>query len=175
MSGTLAWITPISGAISGGHPDQGLPPGVPGAPDQGLPQPPQIWPPDSLPPLPPGTDLPPGIWPPTRPTVPSHPIVIRPPHAGHRPPLPPVHPGQGLPGTPPVPGQPPAPDQGLPEAPPEVDNTLPGLIWPPLPPGTGIAGKAIILIWVVGVGYRWLVVQGPDVWPPALPPIPQPK
>jgi hypothetical protein len=52
----------------------------------------------------------------------------------------------------------------------------PATVWPPIPPGSGIAGKCIILIWVVGVGYRWLVVQGPDVWPPVTPPpMPQPK
>ena len=32
----------------------------------------------------------------------------------------------------------------------------------------------VVLIWVVGVGYRWLVVQGHEVWPP-VPPSPQPK
>jgi hypothetical protein len=169
--------------VSGGHPDQGLPPGVPGAPDQGLPQPPQIWPPDSLPPLPPGIwpSPPVGVWPPTRPTVPSHPIVIYPGHPGHRPPWSPGHPDQGLPGAPghPDQGLPPSaghPDQGLPE-PPEVDNSLPmppATIWPPLPPGIGIAGKALILVWIVGVGYRWLVVAGTDIWPP-VPPEPEPK
>jgi len=195
----LAWITPVGG----GHPDQGLPPGSPGAPDQGLPTPPGIWPPDSLPPLPPGVwpSPPVGIWPPTRPTVPSHPIVIYPPRPGHGLPPTPGHPDQGLHGSPghPDQGLPPVaghPDQGLPgsEYP---DNSLPmppATVWPPLPPGTGIAGKALILIWVVGVGYRWLVVQGAEVWPPqhpvypdqglppfqgrpyqGLPPSPQPK
>jgi|KBSMisStandDraft_5_1062788.scaffolds.fasta_scaffold684363_2 hypothetical protein len=125
--------------VSGGHPDQGLPPGSPGSPDQGLPQPPSIWPPVTLPPLPPGVwpNPPVGVWPPHSPSVPSHPIY-------------------------------------LPEGP---DHTLPvppATIWPPLPPGNGIAGKGVILIWVVGVGYRWLVVQGHEVWPP-VPPSPQPK
>jgi hypothetical protein len=164
MTSTLAYITPVTG---GGHPDQGLPPGSPGSPDQGLPTPPGIWPPDSLPPLPPGINPPVGIWPPSRPTVPSHPIVIYP---GR-----PVHPDQGLPGG----GRPARPDQGLPGEPPEVDNSLPmppATVWPPLPPGTGIAGKALILIWVVGVGYRWLVVKGAEVWPPQpAPPTAQPK
>ena len=71
------------------------------------------------------------------------------------------------------------PDQGLPGTPPSVDNALPmppATIWPPLPPGSGIAGKALILVWVVGVGYRWVVVGGTDIWPPPpQPPTAQPK
>jgi len=62
----------------------------------------------------------------------------------------------------------------LPEGP---DHTLPvppATVWPPLPPGIGIAGKGLALIWLVGVGYRWLVVQGNEVWPPQTPPA-QPK
>ena len=55
--------------VSGGHPDQGLPPGSPGMPDQGLPgSQPGV---DNSLPMPP-----PGVWPP--PTV-SHPIVPAPP------------------------------------------------------------------------------------------------
>jgi hypothetical protein len=162
----LAWITPVASA---GHPDQGLPPGEPGSPDQGLPTPPGIWPPDSLPPLPPGIwpSPPVGVWPPTRPTVPSHPIVIYPPHPGHGLPGTPGHPDQGLPPS----GL--HPDQGLPGTP---DNSLPmppATVWPPLPPGTGISGKALCLIWIIGIGYRWLVVEGPEVWPPE--PVPAPK
>ena len=66
--------------VSGGHPDQGLPPGSPGMPDQGLPgsqpgidnslptPPPGVLPPPTgaipIVPAPPGT-VPPGtIWPP---------------------------------------------------------------------------------------------------------------
>jgi hypothetical protein len=185
----FAKITPVE------KPERPVDPGfgVDGPPDQ-------IWPPDSLPPLPPGIwpSPPVGVWPPTRPTRPSHPIVIYPPvRPGHGLPPSPGHPDTGLPpvpghpdtGLPPVPGH---PDTGLPPvpgspdntlpgtgAPPEVDNTLPmppATIWPPLPPGTGIAGKALILIWVVGVGYRWLVVKGLDTWPPQpAPPVAQPK
>lgn len=183
-----------------GHPGGG----GPVDPGYGVEAPDQIWPPSQLPPLPPGIwpQPPVGTWPPTRPTRPSHPIVIYPPHVGNRPPWSPGggHPDQGLPGMPghpsqglpPVPGVPGTPDNTLPGtgAPPEVDNTLPGTppapdnslpmppatIWPPLPPGTGVAGKALILIWVVGVGYRWLVVKGPEVWPPVPePPVAQPK
>ena len=123
MNGQLCYITPVGS----GHPDQGLPPGVPGAPDQGLPTPPGIWPPDSLPPLPPGFEPPVGTWPPQRPTVPSHPIVIHPPHPGHRPPLSPGggHPSQGLPGAPPLPGQ--------------------GLPIPPVHPGQGLTPLGVLL------------------------------
>jgi hypothetical protein len=191
MKPQVGYFIPLGSA---GHPDQGLP-GVEGPvdPGYGVDVPPQIWPPDSLPPLPPGINPPVGIWPPTRPTVPSHPIVIpgRPPHPDQGLPGLPGRPDQGLPGAPGrpdqgLPGAPGRPDQGLPGTPPSVDNTLPmppATIWPPLPPGIGIAGKALILVWVVGVGYRWLVVEGPDVWPPlpsvqppiAQPPVAQPK
>jgi hypothetical protein len=125
-----------------------------GHPDQGLPDqslPPQIWPPDSLPPLPPGVwpNPPVGVWPPQRP-----------PHVSGGPVLPPAIP------THPIVLPPVGPDNSLPMP--------PATVWPPLPPGTGVAGKALILIWVVGVGYRWLVVGATDVWPPE-PPSAQPK
>jgi hypothetical protein len=168
--------------VGGGHPDQGLPGGGgPVDPGYGVDAPDQIWPPDSLPPLPPGVwpSPPVGVWPPTRPTRPSHPIVIYPGRPSHGLPGAPGHPDQGLPGSPghPDQGLPPVgfPDQGLP---PGVDNTLPppATVWPPLPPGTGIAGMALILVWVVGVGYRWLLVKGHDIWPPQPePPVAQPK
>ena len=189
----LAWITPISG----GHPDQGLP-GAERPPDPGYGVGgDQVWPPPSLPPLPPGVwpSPPVGVWPPSRPGIPTHPIVIYPPHPSHGLPpypdqgLPPAggKPDQGLPGRPPKPDQglPGGPDNTLPGVPPSVDNSLPmppATVWPPLPPGTGVAGKALILVWVVGVGYRWIVVGATDIWPPqpvrpdqGLPPGPQPK
>jgi hypothetical protein len=184
----LAKITPVEG-----H--------GPVDPGYGRPEPPDtVWPPPSLPPLPPGIwpSPPLGIWPPSRPGIPTQPIVIYPPYPSHGLPGSPGHPSQGLPispgrpdqGLPGSPGHPSQglpispgrPDQGLPGEPPEVDNSLPmppATIWPPLPPGTGIAGKALILVWVVGVGYRWLVVGGTDIWPPVVhpapPPTPQPK
>jgi len=180
--------------LGGGHPDQGLPGSErPVDPGYGVEAPDRVWPPPSLPPVPPGIwpDHPPvGVWPPQRPTIPSHPIVIHPGRPGHGLPPSPGHPDQGLPPSAghPDQGLPPSdlhPDQGLPGTPPSVDNSLPvppATVWPPLPPGTGIAGKALILIWVVGVGYRWLVVGGTDVWPPqpvypdqGLPPSAQPK
>jgi len=175
MSLQLGYFYPVSG-----HPDQGLP-GHEGPvdPGYGVEAPDRVWPPPSLPPLPPGVwpNPPVGVWPPSRPGIPSHPIVIYPPHPSHG--LPPTgeHPDQGLPGRPGHPDQglpePPYPDQGLP---PGVDNSLPvppATIWPPLPPGSGIGGKALILVWVVGIGYRWVVVGATDVWPPV--PVSAPK
>ena len=114
-------------------------------PGYGRPErPPIAVPPIALPPLPPGIALPPIYIPPSG----QLPVLPHPPVA-----VPPIV---------------------IPE-PPDVE--LPGppaVIWPPLPPGTGIAGKALALIWIVGVGYRWLVVGGTDIWPPP-PPTAQPK
>ena len=84
-------------------------------------------------------------------------------------PLPPPPPGIVTPpiALPPVINMPPhtMPPIFIPEDP-AKPLPPPGTIWPPLPPGTGIAGKALVCIWVVGVGTRWLVVDGPDKWPP---------
>jgi hypothetical protein len=100
--------------------------------------------------------LPPlGIWPPPAPVHPSHPIY----------PVPPGAPDQGLPGGSGSAGQ-------LPVLP-------PGAVWPPLPPEIG--GKIICFAWVVGVGYRWVIldpsleipVQLPTL--PGRPPVAQPK
>jgi hypothetical protein len=33
------------------------------------------------------------------------------------------------------------------------------IVWPPLPPDVSMPG--LILVWVVGVGYRWLHVPQP--------------
>src|SRR5215510_16295787 len=95
-----------------------------------------------------------------------------PPHAGHPLPLPPLPPGVVAPpiALPPVtwpPQGPPSPPVVIPQPPEKPLPGDPAVIWPPLPPGTGIAGKALILIWVVGVGYRWLVAEGNEIWPPA--------
>jgi hypothetical protein len=118
-------------------------PNYPVDPDYGLPVPPNVWP------KPPGT-----VWPPRVPIYPTHPIYPggRPSHPiapGGRPP----RPDQGLP------GEPPAPDQGLP---PHVDHELPevlppGAVWPPLPPD--IQGKILCFVWIVGIGYRWTVID----------------
>jgi hypothetical protein len=119
--------------------DNGLPvrPTYPVDPGFGIPVRPGVWP------KPPS---PPGIWPPKPPLYPSHPIY---PGAGR--------PGQGPAPQPPAPGR---PDQGLPSAPPGVDNTLPlppGAVWPPLPPD--IAGQILAFAWLVGIGYRWIVID----------------
>ena len=134
----------------GGHPDQGLPPGFSGHPDQGLPgrpgrpstgpvRPPHTWPPSSpnWPPDP--TDPEWGI----SADRPSHPIYI------------PIGPDNSLPG-----GAPGHPDNTLPpvaghKPPPDAP---PGTIWPPLPPGAK-PGKAALLFWLEGVGYRYVVVD----------------
>ncbi|HKD03941.1 MAG TPA: hypothetical protein VKB77_16000 [Terriglobales bacterium] len=98
----------------------------------------------------------------------GHPL---PPHAGHPLPLPSLPPGVAAPpiALPPTmwpPPGPPSPPVVVPEPPEKPLPGPPAVIWPPLPPGTGVAGKALILIWVVGVGYRWLVYEGHDIWPP---------
>jgi hypothetical protein len=150
MNPTFAMIVPL-----GGQPDQGLP-GAPDYPDQGLPgQPPR--PDQGLPggggdrpsqPLPgyPDNGLPGGG------IVghPSHPIVL--------PPVGPSHPIHLPPSI--WPGVPIHPDNELPGQSGEIDNSLPqppGHIWPPLPPS--IHGKVLILVWVVCVGWRWIIVD----------------
>ena len=94
---------------------------------------------------------------------PSHPIVV--------PPLPGIWPPPGQPTFPIAlpPGEPTQPIyiEGSPEHP---ITMPPATIWPPLPP-VGPTGKYAILILVVGVGYRWLVVEGPG---PSHPIAPQP-
>lgn len=101
-------------------------------------------------------------------------------HPGHRPP------GQGRPPRPDqgLPGGGGRPDQELPEpphaghlpvwpidpnhpiAPPSPGHPLPpvdpppGTIWPPLPPGEELPeGKAVVLVAIEGVGYRYVVIQ----------------
>jgi|SRR5215471_3478272 len=115
---------------------------------------------------------------PNGPTDPGYGIGL-PPHGGHPLPLPPLPPGVAAPPIelPPAmwpPAAPPSPPVVVPEPPEKPLPGPPAVIWPPLPPGTGIAGKALILVWVVGVGYRWIVAQGNDIWPPE-PPTAQPK
>lgn len=143
------YIVPVQ---SGDYPSNELPPvDAPGSPiiGGGPVLPPQIWPPKGFPSLPPGIwDKPPGLglWP-IKP--PDFPIV--------------------------VPRPPEKPEPGLPDVwPPQISTgpILPDMIWPPLPPDTGIAGKAAILIWVVGVGYRWLLVSTDK---PVGTPMPEPK
>ena len=74
-----------------------------------------------------------------------------------------VSPPIWIPDPPPnIGGQPPVPGQPLP-----VPPLPPVGIYPPLPPESGISGKVAILVWVVGVGYRWAVVETK--------PVPEPK
>lgn len=144
----LAYIVPIEGG-EGGQPDQGLPG-----------QPPHIWgggtggsgglppgwwtkPPDNsvwpIPPLP-------GIWP--APGTPTLPIYLPPSLWPPRP-------------DPPGVVKPPIYINGSPTLP----ITLPPGVYPPLPPHEG-TGRYAILIWVVGLGFRWLVVEpGPQPEP----------
>lgn len=112
-----------------GMPDNSLP-GFPGHPSQGLP------------------------------ASPGHPDHGLPGGGGHPsqglPPLPPdqAHPGNPI-VLPPQAGQlpiyPVAPDNTLPQLP-------PGVVWPPLPPQVP-QGKALALVAISGVGYRWTMID----------------
>jgi hypothetical protein len=107
-----------------------------GRPDQGLPG----GPPHHVgggPIIPPPI---PGVWPPAGEI--SHPIVI--------PPVGEVSNPIVIPGSPQHP-------IALP----------PGTVWPPLPgpPPVAPGGKYAILIWIVGVGFRWYIAQAPPVTP----------
>jgi hypothetical protein len=148
-----------------GHPDQGLPDiESPVDPDYGVGaerpshpiviRPPggpvTIWPPsvdNSLPPLPP------GFW-----------GGVAPPSVDNTLPVPPV--AGNLPVFP-----------GTPEHP---IAAPPGTIWPPLPvhlpsPPSGSPDNLLVIVWVPGVGYRYVVVD-PSLHPDqGLPPHPQPK
>jgi hypothetical protein len=142
--GSWAYITFVDSP--GGHPDAGLPGGPPTHPGN---RPPGSW----------GGPVDPG-WgggPPL--------------HPGHRPPGSGEHPSHGLPGgghgsTLPVwpvdgehPIAPPSPGHPLPPIDPP-----PGTIWPPLPPGTDIepGQKALVLVLIEGVGYRYVVIEMGD-------------
>jgi hypothetical protein len=166
--------------MGAGYPDQGLPPGSPGAPDQGLPEP--IYPDQGLPPsvshpimpLPPGSPVAPTHPISGEPGAPSYPIYI------------PIGPDQGLPDS----GA--HPDQGLPGSGAHPDQGLPGggkppAIWPPLPPGAPYPSGTLWLLAILpGVGWRYVRVdlgtrpdQGLPVAPAhpdqGLPPTPAPK
>lgn len=108
-------------------------------------------------------DRPDNSLPGGRPGHPAHPIVL--------PPLPGIWPPPGKPNWPPLvdpgfgqgggehPSTGPIIIQGKPDQP----IALPPGVYPPLPP-IGTEGKVAILILVVGVGYRWLVID-PDEKP----------
>lgn len=125
-----------------------------------------------------GQPLPPG------PVDPGYGIEMPPvinggPGGGERPdnslPTYPVRPDNELPSPPGVWPQPPRPEGPIdpgydrpipiypslpiyrPEGP---DNTLPmppGTVWPPLPPS--VTGDLLCFCWIVGVGYRWVVID----------------
>jgi hypothetical protein len=120
--------------------------------------------------------------PPTYPVKPGNDLP-RPPHVWPRPPRP-VGPDQGLP------PQPVTPEHPIYFPPAGPDNELPlppGAVWPPLPPALGET-ELLCLVWIVGVGYRWTVIDTslkpeqplpPTTVPPAevdntLPPPPTP-
>jgi hypothetical protein len=140
---------------------------------------------NSLPPVQGPVD--PGFGYPLPPVRPSHGLPWAPGHISGGPVRPtyPVDPGYGLPTPPTVwPTPPVGPDNALPIAPsfpiyipPDAnpDNSLPlppGAVWPPLPPGVA-DGKLLCFAWIVGVGYRWAVIDttltiggGPATPPP---------
>jgi hypothetical protein len=146
--GYYAYITLLDDPGGGGHPDQGLPgggrpghlpsrPGRPGGrPDQGLPgggRPPHTWP------RPPGGGLP---------VDPDWGV----PEGGH------LHPDHGLPIHPIDPSH---PDNTLPDIPgvePLPPDPPPGTVWPPLPPDVP-PGRALALVAIEGVGYRYVVIE----------------
>jgi hypothetical protein len=156
----------------------GSPPEVGGGPIY----PPGVWPPPGHPAHPdlPGGPVDPGYGVPLPPVV-SHPIPPTPEHPIELPPTYPVDPDYGLPIGPGVWPQPPKPvDPGygvpIPIAPefpiylpPQVNPPLPpgspahpialppGSVWPPLPPS--VTGTVTALVWIVGVGYRWTVID----------------
>jgi hypothetical protein len=109
-----------------------------------------------------GVPLPPVIegghpdqgLPPTFPVKPGHELP-RPPHIWPRPPRP-VRPGQGLPRPPLVPVTPEHPIY-LPVGPDQELPLPPGAVWPPLPPD--LEGELMCFVWVVGVGWRWTVID----------------
>jgi basic salivary proline-rich protein 1/2 len=130
--------------------------GVPGPidPGYGVPLPPVATHPIVPPPV--------GIWP--SPGHPSHQPL---------PPTYPVDPDYGLPIPPtvwPMPPRPVDPSYGVPVPiapthpiylpPPGPNNDLPlppGSVWPPLPPS--VTGQIMCMVWIVGVGYRWTVID----------------
>jgi hypothetical protein len=146
------------------YPSQGLPgspgrpghlpsrPGRPIDPGFGWPLPPV----SSRPPVDPGWGVDEGAGidnslPPTYPVRPGHGLP-RPPHVWPLPPRP-TDPNYGVdvpvsPEHPIYPAQP-GPGHDLP--------IPPGAVWPPLPPD--LTGKVMCFVWIVGVGYRWTVID----------------
>ena len=139
-------------------------PGDPDYPSNALPEGPTYPTGGPVPPeLPEGTPRPPRPWPPgvnfpPKPTDPDWGV------GGRKWWLLPILIGPGIP-LPPVEGGPTPP----------VDPP-PGTIWPPLPPGVELT-TAALLVYIEGVGTRYIVVNipPPDVAGTPLPPTPEPK
>ena len=134
----VAVITPVQG-----NPDD------PGSVTPPINLPPGVWPnPPGRPGLPPGAwTKPPGdiLWPPQLPPLP--PGIISPPIV-----------------LPPTLNPPPQFPIFIPEDPskpivmPPVAN--PPIIWPPIDPSAGLpGGRSLVLIWILGTGWRWLLVD----------------
>jgi hypothetical protein len=148
-------VDPGFGVDEGAGIDNGLPgPGRPGFggpvdPGFGVPLPPVI-----NRPVDPGYGVDEGAGidnglPPTYPVKPGNDLP-RPPGGFPRPPL-----GIWPPQQPIYPSHPIYPTEGD-----GVDNSLPlppGSVWPPLPPD--IKGKILAFCWLVGIGYRWVVLD----------------
>jgi hypothetical protein len=172
-------------AMSGNQPDQGLPPpgyasGQPVPPGYASTQPIPPWhihgPIDpgygcGMPPIASGQPVPPGYAsgqpvPPTYPVDPGYDLPS-PPHLWPAPPRP-EQPDQSLP---PIPVKPSVPIYLPPEG--EEHPLPPGSVWPPLPPS--VTGVVMCLVWIVGAGYRWTVIDtglqpSVPIYPPPLPP-----
>lgn len=96
------------------------------------------------------------------PPAPSHPIAGFPSHPIELPPLPPGVEAPSHPIVPPSGGEAPSYPIFIPGTPEHPIVAPPGTVWPPLDPSDGVAGKALILAWVVGTKkYRWVVVEVP--------------
>jgi hypothetical protein len=133
----IANVTVLGGGVEGPV-DPGFGGGHPGGVDPGYGRP--DWAPAR-----PGHDLPGSGG-----LRPDHDLPRPPGHVGGGPITPPMYPsGQPLP-------------PGVPEKPPTTKPIEPGEVYPPLAPGAPPVGLA--LVWLVGVGYRW-VNLGPTVTP----------
>lgn len=150
MGGGL-FLVPVGAALPpfGG----GIPEGV--DPGYGIPTFPHVG--QGLPVFPgrPGNDLP------NFPGRPGNELPQLPPDA--------AHPGHELP-------LPPQISNGLPIYPGRPDHDLPpaGVVWPPLPPSVP-SGKALALVAISGVGYRWTVIDTSLTAGMPLPPTAKPK
>lgn len=123
-----------------------------------------------------GTSNPPGIWGGGNVPMPTPPIHIPQPPLGiwgggnvpmpnppiHIPPFPPDYKPEHPIYYPPVPTHP----IFYPIYPEHPIELPPGDIFPPLPCDSGVGGKGLLLIDVIGAGYRWLSVDWEVNYPP---------